>query len=188
MGDPTKDLTHLIERLKMEFVAPLPEQHFLFKPPKFDEELPVDFGEIADVPKRLSLPIQQPTQLRQHLALDSALNQLNTMAPAERARFLKERSKAPTLAMMDHSINLREQEMLGTLGIPVLSERNKLVLEMCQKSHQFSRFPTNPSMDTYLDNDDDITWADIYDDTPQANNARLNPFAAFDAQFSLDDE
>lgn len=92
---------------------------------------------------------------------DLRFNAFSAMDTKARNELLTKRAAAPSLGEIQASISNRERLMLDRFAAPELLQERKLVTEFCNKI--FSSTPGhNPSLDTYLGKDNNITWEDIY--------------------------
>ena len=155
----------------MESVKPLNEFKLHVQPLEvevFQTEQP---NELIDGPKELKLPKAsiQPEQII--LSIQPPLGHLKNKSRKQQTQFLKERATAPSFYEMDRQVEEQERILLRRASCPVLKSIDDHVTTLLKKRHLLSMNPSNPSLDSYLDRDDKISWGDVY--------GRLHFFFAF---------
>ncbi|KAH7817234.1 uncharacterized protein MONOS_13499 [Monocercomonoides exilis] len=173
--------------MSFETVAPLSETKYLFKLPTRDVVFSEEISEGCSSPKELQLPRVVPVGETKVIGVIPALEDFQKKAPAAKVEFLKKREAAPSFGVMHQQVLQQEQKLMERFSAPELKLTSDFVISMCEKSHKMSHFSANPSIETYLDNDDEITWADIYDEPCIVGPKIVNPRKIFEKTM-LDDD
>lgn len=147
----------------MQEVKPLKQQQYNVRSTKAEVLFSEEEGNSIDAPRELTLPFAPVENSSAILAVQPRLDNLYKLKPKEQTKFLSAAAKKPSFYDIDKKIMEQENMLLDRTSLPPLKLAQDHVIKMCEKSHVISMIKTNPSLDTFLDRDYDISWSDLYD-------------------------
>lgn len=147
----------------MQEVKPLKQQQYNIRATKTDVLFSEEEGNSIDAPRELTLPFAPVNNTSTILAVQPRLDNLYKLKPKEQTKFLNAAAKKPSFYDMDKKVMEQENMLLDRTSLAPLRMAQDHVISMCEKSHVISMMKTNPSLDTFLDRDYDISWSDLYD-------------------------
>ena len=136
-------------------------------------------NELIDGPKELKLPKASIQPEHVILSIQPPLDLLKNKSRKQRTQFLKERANVPSFYEMDRQVQEQERLLLNRASCPVLNIIEDHVTSQLKKRHLLSMNPSNPSLDTYLDRDDELSWGDVYGRLPFFLSDSLTSFSHY---------